>query len=321
MKLSSIPQLKQTPLLVGLLLSLALPLASCSSNSLTSETGGTETSTAQSDNAIQVGVLVNRDIEFARQRYGAMLDYLAKETGRAVTLIPLTQQSQFIEVERGSIDILISNPVASTQLQRLYGTELLASQSLAEAGTQLGGLIIVRSDSTINQLQDLANRKGACVSLEAAAGGCLFQMLHLQENNINPLLDLGGIVEIDSQDEIVKQVIAGDMDFGFIHTGQLESMINRGLLSDASQVRILDAKQENGFTFEHTTRLYPGWAVSAASNAGDELVSTISQAVLNLSADSSALEGTGIEGFVPPVDYSSIDQLIQALKLRSWDAQ
>lgn len=321
MKLLPIAYFKQTSLFVGLLITLALPLASCSSNTRTSGAGSAEISAARSDNSIQVGVLVNRDIEFTRQRYGAILDYLANETGRSMTLVPLTQQSQFIEVEQEGIDILISNPLASTQMQRLYGTELLATQSLTESGTQFGGLIIVKTDSTINQLKDLVNRKGACVSLEAAAGGCLFQMLHLQENNINPLLQLGGIVEIASQDAIVEQVIAGDIDFGFVRTGQLESMTKRGLLSDASQLRILDAKQENDFAFEHTTDLYPGWVVSATNSVGDDLVSTINNALLKLSVDSPALAGTGIEAFVPAVDYSSLDQLIEVLKLRSWDAQ
>jgi ABC-type phosphate/phosphonate transport system substrate-binding protein len=315
----------QISLLLGTAITLTMPLASCS-NSPENETSGSDaaaeiTTNRNSDNTVQVGVLVIRDIESTRQQYEPILNYLSEQIGRPFLLVPLAQESQFLEVEQGKVDFLISNPLASVQVQRLYDTELIATQSLPDTGTEFAGQIIVRSDSDINNVTDLAGKKGACVSLETAAGGCLFQVLHVQQSGVNPFLDFDSLMEVPSQNDIVLKVVNGDIDFGFIRTGQLESMVAKNLLSDAEQVRVLDPKQDEGFIYTHTTRLYPTWPVSATGNASPELVESVKQALLNMPADSPALTAAGIESFVPAVDYTAIDQLVEELRLRSWDTQ
>lgn len=311
MKSFAMRHLKQVSTYLGLLVTLGMPLASCSSPGNNS---------GAADNAVQVGVLVIRDIESARQRYGPILEHVSSQIGRPVTLVPLTQQSQFIEVERGTVDFVISNPLASQQLSRLYDTEILTTQSQPGTGSSLGGIIIVRSDSAIGQVQDLRDKQGACVSLETAAGGCLFQMQHLQESGINPYLDLAGITEVPSQNDIVRGVIDGQYEFGFVRTGQLENMVNRGLITDAAQVKVLSPQQDSNFALDHTTRLYPSWGVAATSDTASELSTAVEQALLGLTPDSPALAETGLDGFVDAADYAPIDQIITGFKLASWDA-
>ncbi|NER81223.1 MAG: phosphate/phosphite/phosphonate ABC transporter substrate-binding protein, partial [Leptolyngbya sp. SIO1D8] len=298
---------RQFPILLGLLTALMGGLASCSSSN------GSSDSATESD-AVQVGVLVIRDIETTRGQYEPILDYLSKQTGRPFVLVPLAQESQFLEVEQGKIDFIISNPLASVQIRRLYDTEFVATQSLPGTGTQFAGQIIVRSDSSINQIEDLRGTRGACVSLETAAAGCLFQVLHVQENGLNPFLDFESLVEVPSQNTIVQNVISGDVDFGFVRTGQLENMVANGLLTDTSQVKVLDSRQDEGFTYEHTTRLYPTWPISATSSAAPAVVQSVTQALLNIPADSPALESAGIESFVSAVDYDAVDQLVESLQ-------
>jgi ABC-type phosphate/phosphonate transport system substrate-binding protein len=321
----SFHRLWQISLVIGTAIILTIPLVSCSSSPENDTPGSDEaaesTTNRNSDNTVQVGVLVIRDIETTRQQYEPILNYLSAQTGRPFLLVPLAQESQFLEVEQGKVDFLISNPLASVQIQRLYGTELLATQSLPDTGTEFAGQIIVRSDSDINSIADLAGKKGACVSLETAAGGCLFQMLHVQQKGVNPYLDFESLAEIPSQNDIVLKVVNGDIDFGFIRTGQLESMVAKNLLPEVDQVRVLDPKQDGGFVYQHTTRLYPTWPVSATSSASPELVESVRQTLLDMPADSPALTTAGIASFVPAVDYTAIDQLVEELKLRSWDTQ
>ncbi|MGJ3250799.1 MAG: phosphate/phosphite/phosphonate ABC transporter substrate-binding protein [Elainellaceae cyanobacterium] len=308
--------------LIGLCILLVIP-AACSSNS--SSTGSANASAdaptdQNSDNTVQVGVLVIRDIETSRQQYEPLVKFLSEKTGRSFILVPLTQESQFLEVEQGRIDFVISNPLAAVQIQRLYDTEFVATQSLPESGAEFGGQIVVRSDSNITSLNDLRGRKGACVSLETAAAGCLFQILHLQQKGINPFLSFDSLREIPSQNDIVQSVLNGTIDFGFIRTGQIESMVNSGLISNVDELRVLEAQQDN-FQYEHTTRLYPTWPIAATASAQPQLVEAVKQALLEMPPDTPALEAAGVEKFVPAADYAAVDQLIEELQLRSWDAR
>ncbi|MEM6256627.1 MAG: phosphate/phosphite/phosphonate ABC transporter substrate-binding protein [Cyanobacteria bacterium P01_D01_bin.156] len=322
MKTLSTRRFHQIAILMGLFTVLMVPLASCSSNNNASDSASASDAADRGpDDAVQVGVLVIRDIEFAREQYGPILDYLSEQVGRPFVLVPVAQESQFLEVEGGRLDFIISNPLASVQMRRLYGTELIVTQSQPNTGTQLAGQIIVKSDSDISSIQDLKGRNGACVSLETAAAGCLFQTLHVQQNDVNPFLDFGSLLEISSQNNIVLSVINGEIDFGFVRTGQIETMVNSGLLADASQVRVLEPKQEDGFIYEHTTRLYPTWPVAATGSAPPALVESVKQALLNMPPDSPALEAANLESFVSAADYAAVDQLISELQLRSWDAQ
>ncbi|NER81024.1 MAG: phosphate ABC transporter substrate-binding protein, partial [Leptolyngbya sp. SIO1D8] len=50
-------------------------------------------------------------------------------------------------------------------------------------------------------------------------------------------------------------------------------------------------------------------------------VESVTQALLNIPADSPALESAGIESFVSAVDYDAVDQLVESLQLKSWDVQ
>jgi two-component system sensor histidine kinase TtrS len=316
-------QFRQISILMGLLTLLIVPLASCSrpsDNTPNPNTAATAVDRSP-DNAVQVGVLVIRSIEATRQQYEPILNYLSKQVGRPVVLVPLAQESQFLEVEQGTVDFIISNPLASVQMQRLYDTEFVATQSLPNTGTQFAGQIIVKSDSSINSVADLNGKKGACVSLNTAAAGCLFQMLHVQQKGLNPYLDFDSLLEVPSQNNIVLQVVNGDVDFGFVRTGQVEAMVQLGLLPDTNQVRVIEPRQDEGLVYEHTTRLYPTWAIAATSTPAPELVESVKQALLNMPPESPALEAAGIESFVPAVDYTAVDQLIEEMQLRSWDVQ
>ncbi len=322
MKRCSDYRVLRLPLLMSLFIALIAPLVACSSSPSTSGSADASVDTPARQNSsdtVQVGVLVIRDIESTRQRYEPLINYLSDRLGRPVILVPLTQNSQFFEVEQGNIDFVISNPLASVQIQRLYDTQFLATESFPETGTEFSGLIIVKSDSSIQTLADLNGKNGACVSLETAAAGCLFQMYHLQEKGINPFLSFSSLAEIPSQNAIVRGVLDGSIDFGFVASGQLDEMVSQGLLPNTDGIRVLEPVQD-GFADEHTTQLYPTWPFAATSSASPQLVETVKQALLEIPTDSPALTAIGIEQYVPAVDYEIYNGLIEELQLRSWDA-
>lgn len=271
-----------------------------------------------SENAIRVGVLAIRSAVSANAQYGPIINYLTETVGQPFVLVPVGQEDQFVQVEQGTLEFTFNNPLAAVQLQRLYQTEILATLSRKNTGTNFSGLIIVRNDSDIDELQDLIGKNVTCVAFETAAAGCIFQVFHLLENGIDPFNDFGTFTETASQDNIVLGVLNGTFDAGFIRTGQLERMLSDGTLFNLDEIRILD-QAEDDFYFPHTTRLYPEWPFAALKDTDPALVASVRQALLSIPADHPAMVAASANGFVADIDYTPVEELIVALQLRSWD--
>ncbi|MGF1536371.1 MAG: phosphate/phosphite/phosphonate ABC transporter substrate-binding protein [Elainellaceae cyanobacterium] len=305
---------KAKPLIFTICLLLLIPsLAACSKGSNSNTAASSSRSVP--GNAVQVGVLVNDTTEATRKRYQPLLDELSKAIGRPVVFKPMRFTSQFLEVEQGEVDFVITNPLATVQLQRLHNTEVLASVSRPKTGTDFAGSIIVKSDSPIKTIEDLRDKDGACVSMVSGAAGCLFQMYHLKQNGVNPLLDVAKIKDISSQDKIVQAVLSGEAEFGFVRMDQIQRMVDRDLIPNVDVVRVIEPANDS-FPFPHTTQLYPGWAISASQDVPAELVSSVQQTLLNLPAKNPALVEANIEQLVPAADYSQLEALIEDMKLR-----
>lgn len=279
------------------------------------------TSQAQSSkDTIRVGVLAIRSAVAANTQYGSIMAYLEEEIEQPFTLIPVTQDDQFNLVESGELEFTLNNPLAGVQIQRLYDTEFLATLSRVNTGPFFSGLIIVKADSEIEAIEDLKGTKGTCVAHQTAAAGCNFQVYHLQQKDIDPFTDFASFTETPSQDNIVLGVLNGTFDVGFIRTGQLERMLNEGTLLSLDDIHILD-QAEDDFFFPHTTILYPEWPFAALKNTDTELVEKVKQALLAMPSDHPALTEIGSDGWVAPVDYTDLDNLVVDLQLRSWDAK
>jgi ABC-type phosphate/phosphonate transport system substrate-binding protein len=267
-----------------------------------------------------MGVLVTNSEGAAVEQYESLVDYLSEETGRSFELVTLNFTSQFGTVKEGSLDFIVTNPLASVQLNRLYDIQYLATFSRPKTGTQFGGIIVAKADSDIQTVDDLAGKRGACVAFLTAAGGCLFQRQFLEERGFDPFDKFESFEEIPSQNDIVLAVRDGTIDVGFVRTGQLEKMVKDGLIESADAFRIIEPAKDN-FAQPHTTELYPEWPISSLKTTEPELVESVKQALVSLPSSDPALTALNLEKFVPPVDYSQFDSLIESMELVSWDAK
>lgn len=272
-----------------------------------------------SGSPVRVGILVIDSAVSTNERYGPLLNYLEQKTGRPFQLVPLTQDSQFVEVAAGNLDFAINNPLAAVQLRRLYDTDFLVTHSRPKTGTQFSGLIIVRREIEIETLKDLQGKKAACVNFKTAAAGCIFQIDYLRQRGFDPFQDFSSFVENKSQDNIVLAVLNGTVDVGFIRTGQLEKMVENGLIESVDVVKVLNSVEDD--FAPHTTALYPEWPIAALKGTDTQLKAEVKQALLNIPHDYPPLKAAKVERFVPAADYSELDRLIENLQLKSWDAR
>ncbi|WP_166657489.1 phosphate/phosphite/phosphonate ABC transporter substrate-binding protein [Ilumatobacter fluminis] len=275
-------------------------------------------SSVRDDHAVRVGVLAIRSAVAANGQYGPIVDYLEDELQRPFELVPLAQDELFEAVADGEIDFVLSNPLSSVQVQRLYDTEFLATIDRVGTGPEFGGLIIVRADSDMETLDDLRGADVTCVAFETAAAGCNFQVMHLREAGIDTS-EFARFTETPSQDNIVLAVLTGDVDAGFVRTGQLERMVAEGTLASLDDVRILD-RHEGDYPYPHTTPLYPEWPVAALAETDGDVAAAVADALLTIEAGHPALANANAAGFVAPPDYGPLDRLVVELELRSWDA-
>ncbi|ESA38977.1 abc-type phosphate phosphonate transport periplasmic component [Leptolyngbya sp. Heron Island J] len=268
---------------------------------------------------VYFGVLAIDSAVSVNERYGPLIDYLSSEIQRPVELVILSQDNQFTKVEEDTLDFITNNPLAAVQVQRLYETNFLLTHTRPKTGTKFSGLIIVDNDSKITKIEDLRGKRAACVNFQTAAAGCTFQIYHLLQNGFDPYKDFSSFIENKSQDNIVLAVLNGKIDAGFIRTGQLEKMVNKGLLTSLDEVRIIDVAEDN-FFYSHTTELYPEWPIAALPDTEPDLVHQVQAALSKLAPDHPALAKLKADGFVPAVDYNQLHDLIETLKLKSWDA-
>jgi two-component system, LuxR family, sensor histidine kinase TtrS len=270
--------------------------------------------------AVRVGILSIDSGISVNERYQPLLNYLEQIIGRPFELVTLSQESQFTEVKASNLDFIINNPLAAVQIRRLYDTQLLVTHSRPKTGTLLSGLIVVDHDSNINTINNLRGKRAACVDFETAAAGCVFQIYHLQQKGINPFKDFSSFIENKSQDNIVLAVLNGTLDVGFIRTGQLEKMLENGLINSTNELKIIDRANDK-FPYPHTTSLYPEWPIAALKNTDPKLAQDVKEALLNIPAQHPALSAAKVDRFTPIENYNQLDQLIETLKLKSWDVE
>ncbi len=309
--------------LVGISLAFILSLTACADKQLdvaSTSSPINPTPTQVSEPPVRVGILAIDSAVSINKQYDPLLTYLSEVTGRPFQLVPLTQASQFTKVAENELDFTLNNPLAAVQIRRLYQTKFLTTHSRIQTGTKFGGLIIVRKDSEINKIEDLRGKKGACVNFQTAAAGCIFQVYHLRQKGIDPFKDFSSFIENKSQDNIVLAVLNGTIDVGFIRTGQLEKMMSEGTLTSMNELKSLEPVNDE-FPEVHTTKLYPEWPFAALKNTDPKLVETVKEALLNIPKNHPALAAAQLESFVPATDYTAVEQLIETLKLKSWEAK
>ena len=112
----------------------------------------------------------------------------------------------------------------------------------------------------------------------------------------------------------MRSVLQGTVDAGSVRTDTLESMAAAGEIN-LSAVKVLGEKKVADFQFWLSTDLYPEWPFSASKTTPDELKSAVKRALLSINKDDPAAEKGHYVGWITPVDYASVEQLLQNLNV------
>jgi len=267
---------------------------------------------------IKVGVLAPRGELTAKARWDEFGQYLSKELGKEVLIVPLPPSKVTAAADNGSIAFLLSHSPHTAYVQEKLGAQVLATLN-TPAGPQFGGVIIAKKGNGISRAEDLRGKRVMSLKFKAAAGAYIFQTYHLMQKGIDPHKDFGSISEGKKQDDLVLAVNNGLIDAAFVRTGLLENMQKEGKIK-LDDFEIIDNRVDPGFPLLHSTELYPEWCFSALPGASADDSAKITDALFKLTPEMPAAAKARIKGFVEPVPLDNIKQALKTLHIAPYSS-
>ena len=272
----------------------------------------------------RIGILAFRPKAEAERQWQPLVDYLNRSLGdQQFTLTAMNYPELEQAIADQSIDFVLTNPAHYVQMTFRNGlSSPLATLIPLERGVpvkQFGGVIFIRSGLTgVTKFEDLRGRTVAAV-FKGSLGGYEAQAMELSQAGIRMPQEVNLIETGMPHDAVVKAVLAGQADAGFVRTGLLEAMAEEGEL-DLSAIRILNPQSVSGFPLRLSTRLYPEWPFAAMPHADQDLARRVAAALLALRHGGVITQRIGIHGFTIPQDYEPVRFLLQTLRLPPYDA-
>ncbi len=276
---------------------------------------------ANADETLTMGVFAYRPDDLLRERYQPLTDYLSRETGIQIELEILNQENMSRAIAANRLDFFLTNPShfllirSERSLTGVLAT--LVRRSGQSATGSLGGVIFTRAErDDIKQLADIRDKTIASPGVHFL-GGYQTQVLELMDAGID-IRRVNLIRFMGTHDRVVRSVLSGDADVGFIRTSILEQLAQEDpdLLT---RVKVLNRQRLAGFPYVVSTRLYPEWPLVALPHVDERAVRRIASALFAIEPEDEVALAVGISGFSPPADYQSVEYLARTLRVPPYD--
>jgi PAS domain S-box-containing protein len=118
----------------------------------------------------------------------------------------------------------------------------------------------------------------------------------------------------DTHNAVVEAVISGSVDAGTVRSDTLEQMSANGVIQ-LSEIKVLNLQQRDNFPYLLSTQLYPEWPIAALAHTSKYLDEKVAIALLNMPADHTAAQRSGIFGWTVPANYESVHELYRTLNI------
>eukprot|EP00934_Nitzschia_sp_Nitz4_P003244 Nitzschia sp. Nitz4//scaffold256_size27904//19844//23755//NITZ4_008172-RA/size27904-augustus-gene-0.6-mRNA-1//-1//CDS//3329544420//3234//frame0 len=251
-----------------------------------------------------IGVLAIRGEAAAFAEFNSTFnEYLSETAGKRFDppirfqLKALDFITLFSDVEQRNVDFIYVNPSAYSCIESEYEALSLVSQvSRRVVGgvtydlKKFGGVIATLADrDDIQELADLRDKIIAAASISGLGSGQM-QFKRMVDKGMNYLQDPKQLVFTSNQGLVVKGLINGDFDVGFIRTDQLERSKNAdGTPVDLSQFKVIEPIPDLAidgvpFPFQSSTALYAEWNVAALTHVNNDVSRAVQTALIDIAA-------------------------------------
>ncbi|EDK31021.1 putative tetrathionate reductase complex: sensory transduction histidine kinase [Vibrionales bacterium SWAT-3] len=280
------------------------------------------TSTIESDQTIEVGVLAIRGKLAAQQRWQPTMDWLSERIpGKHFVLKPFNLEEMAEAVKKVEVDFVITNPGQAVRLGRQYALSWMATMTSHNFDDQsvsstrsIGSALVVRRMSPYISFEQLSGKPIAAVS-ENAFGGYLTMRYQVMQEGLNPNQFFSNTQFLGFPiDASLYQLREGHIEAAVVPACLVENMISEGLLV-AGQYRIIGNQAPEGFRCQVSTPLYSNWSFAKTERASSALAKQMSQVLFSMLKSSAPAIAANASGWTSPTSLLSIDKLYQQLDM------
>ena len=226
------------------------------------------------------------------------------------------------QVDHDQYDLMLLDPVHYLRLRSsgsLSGALLSLRRSNDGQTTSLmGGVIFTRKQNQHIRLDNLYQYPVAASAPEFLEN-YLAQIYELKSLGLH-IPSEAALVQYDDAEQVVRSVLEGEQETGFVRTGVLERMAREGKIS-LENVRILNQQYLAGYPFLISTRIYPEWALVAQAQVDSEIAREIAATLLGVSLTGEEALNYGIYGFMPALDYLPVENTLKELSIAPYEAR
>lgn len=272
------------------------------------------------ERTLHLGILALRPKPQMQQAWQPLANYLSAQLpGYRMQLHLLDHLEMLAAIQQHQLDFMLTNPSHYIILRQKAGFSGSLATMIPKEGSHplhnFGGVIFTRNNRhDIKELSDLKHKKIACIGTGAGTfGGFQTQTLELHRAGID-LKPQQFVVTGMPQDQVIKAVLEGKADIGFVRSGLIEKLEQQGTIPTGS-FKIINKKDTPDFPFACSTRLYPEWPFVALPHVDPHLAARVAATLLSLEPDTPALEAAGIHSFGIPADYLPVEELLRELRL------
>jgi phosphonate transport system substrate-binding protein len=162
---------------------------------------------------LRIGLIPERDIFEQRRRYQALADYLSGKLHRDVELATEnTYEGILDDLANGNVDAAFLGSLVATLAMDRHGASPILKPEMEGGITTYRGVIFVRSDSPIQEVDDLAGHSIAMVRTTTA--GDLFPVFEMIRHNLFDSPAPPQIKWVGTHDAAIREVWEGRADVG-----------------------------------------------------------------------------------------------------------
>lgn len=232
---------------------------------------------------LRIAYLDSFSPDFYVSVYAPTVQYLKKALPQyRFESVEMTPPVTDAELTSRQPDFLFASSGAYGLFAKSQSLDLLtvrAASSDASPGPAAGSVFVVRADSDIHSVADLAHKKAAAAHAQAFSGW-LTGLDRIAREGFDPKTFFSSVLFTDyGYPDILSRVSVGDADVGLVSLCELENATRRHSV-DPEQLRVIGNLAEKSEACARSTELFPGAAVAAFPTAPAAAVKDVTRALL-----------------------------------------
>lgn len=162
------------------------------------------------------------------ERFTPLVKYLSKELGEQIEIeVSRDYLDQIMKIGNNKVDIAYMGPASYVKMVDRYGRKPLLARQEINGNRTFQGVIIVRKDSPLHTLKDLAGKRFAFGDPESTMSHLVPRYM-LWEEGVT-IDKLGGYAFLKNHHNVALGVLTGDFDAGAVKEEVFDEYEKRGL--------------------------------------------------------------------------------------------